>query len=40
MQASPQPCVSDVKKEGLGATVSERMMWGAINMNRSYILNV
>jgi CopA family copper-resistance protein len=31
---------SDVKKNGLGATVSDRLMWGAMNMNPTDILDV
>jgi CopA family copper-resistance protein len=31
---------SDVRKEGLGATVSDRLMWGAMNMNPTDILDV
>src|SRR6202790_888065 len=31
---------SDVRKKGLGATVSDRMMWGAMNMNPTDILDV
>jgi CopA family copper-resistance protein len=30
----------DVKKKGLGATVSDRLMWGAMNMNPTDILDV
>jgi FtsP/CotA-like multicopper oxidase with cupredoxin domain len=30
----------DVKKNGLGATVSDRLMWGAMNMNPTDILDV
>jgi CopA family copper-resistance protein len=30
----------DVRKKGLGATVSDRMMWGAMNMNPTDILDV
>ena len=31
---------SDVEQEGLGATVSDRLMWGAMNMNPTDILDV
>ena len=31
---------SDVKKQGLGATVSDRLMWGRMNMNPTDILDV
>jgi len=32
--------ISDVRKNGLGATVSDRLMWGAMNMNPTDILDV
>jgi CopA family copper-resistance protein len=31
---------SDVRKKGLGATVSDRLMWGGMNMNPTDILDV
>jgi FtsP/CotA-like multicopper oxidase with cupredoxin domain len=31
---------SDVRKKGLGATISDRLMWGAMNMNPTDILDV
>ena len=31
---------SDVRKKGLGATISDRLMWGSMNMNPTDILDV
>src|SRR5882757_2542227 len=39
-QRTVRTFVSDVKKQGLKATVSDRLMWGRMNMNPTDILDV